>query len=95
MIKISIIIPTRERADYLGDSIRSCISNINDEFEIVVLDNASQDNTYDVVNQIKDKRIKYHRNELRLSMRDNFEKGYSLSCGEIICQQRPCEDKIR
>lgn len=85
MIKISIIIPTRERADYLGDSIRSCISNINNEFEIVVLDNASQDNTYDVVNQIKDKRIKYHRNEVRLSMRDNFEKGYSLSCGEIIC----------
>lgn len=82
---LSLIIPTRERSDYLGHAIRTCMQSSRHDFEILVLDNASTDNTYEVVREIKDERIRYDRNDARLSMRDNFEKGIDLSKGEIIC----------
>jgi len=81
---LSLIIPTRERAAYLGYAIQTCMLNPNLDLEILVLDNASTDNTRDVVARVADPRVRYIRNEERLSMRDNFEKGIAESRGEII-----------
>ncbi len=82
---LSVVIPTRERALYLGHAIRTCLQSNRQDFEVLVLDNASTDNTSEVVAAIPDSRIRYERNEIRLSMRDNFEKGIDSSRGEIIC----------
>jgi glycosyltransferase involved in cell wall biosynthesis len=82
---LSVIIPTRERAAYLGYSIRTCIANSNPNLEILILDNASTDNTQEVVSRITDPRIRYILNPKRLSMRDNFEKGITESRGDVLC----------
>jgi glycosyltransferase involved in cell wall biosynthesis len=82
---LSVVIPTRERALYLGHAIRTCLQSKRQDFEVLVLDNASADDTSEVVAAIPDSRIRYERNEFRLSMRDNFEKGIDSSKGEIIC----------
>jgi hypothetical protein len=82
---LSLIIPTRERAAYLGHSIRTCVENDYAGLEILILDNASTDDTRRVVAGFDDPRIRYVRNDTRLSMRDNFEKGLELSTGEIVC----------
>jgi GT2 family glycosyltransferase len=82
---LSIIIPTRERAAYLGYCIQTCTANSNPNLEILVLDNASTDNTPEVVARITDTRVRYIRNPTRLSMRDNFEKGIQESQGDVIC----------
>ena len=55
------------------------------DLEILVLDNASSDNTPEVISAIQDSRVKYHRSESRLSMRDNFERGLELARGDVIC----------
>jgi glycosyltransferase involved in cell wall biosynthesis len=81
---LSVIIPTRERADYLAASLRTCIANSVDGLEILVLDNASRDNTAEVVRSFNDPRIRYVRSERRLSMRDNFEKGIHESRGRYL-----------
>ncbi len=82
---LSIVIPTRERALYLGYALQTCLQSNRQDFEVLVLDNASADNTSEVVARIADSRVRYLRNECRLSMRDNFEKGIDTSKGEIIC----------
>jgi glycosyltransferase involved in cell wall biosynthesis len=82
---ISLIIPTRDRAEYLQHSIRTCMENKNPNVEILVLNNASTDDTDAVLRGIADPRVRYFRSETRLSMRDNFEKGIELSRGEVIC----------
>ena len=82
---VSIVVPTRERAAYLPHCIRSCTLNPDSQLEILILDNASTDNTQEVAAGITDPRVRYVRNDARLSMRDNFEKGIELSRGEVIC----------
>lgn len=82
---ISLIIPTRERAAYLEHALRTCTDNPCPDLEILVLNNASTDNTDEVISRVTDRRVRYVRNEKRLSMRDNFEKGIELSRGEILC----------
>ncbi len=83
--RLSLIVPTRERAAYVEHSLRTCIANPDPLLEIVVLDNASTDGTHEAVARVVDSRIRYIRNDQRLSMRDNFEKGLKLARGDILC----------
>jgi glycosyltransferase involved in cell wall biosynthesis len=81
---MSIVIPTRDRASYLKYAIQTCSANPQSDLEILVLDNASTDETRAVVEQVSDPRVRYVRSDVRLSMRDNFEKGIELSTGRIL-----------
>lgn len=82
---LSVIIPTRERASYLRHAIRTCTANREAALEILVLDNASTDETAQTVASMADPRVRYDRSNSRLSMRDNFERGLKLARGEILC----------
>ena len=57
--KVSIIIPTYNRAYCIERSIRSVLEQTYREFELLVVDDGSSDNTQDVVNSIEDERIRY------------------------------------
>lgn len=81
---LSIVIPSRDRARYIGASIETALQSDAAPIEILVLDNASNDDTSDVVGKINDPRLRYIRSERRLSMRDNFERGLELARGEYI-----------
>ena len=73
MDKYTVIIPTRDRAETLGATICSCLRQTYENFEIIVSDNCSSDNTKEIVYQFKDPRIKYINPGQRLSMSGNFE----------------------
>jgi glycosyltransferase involved in cell wall biosynthesis len=75
--KFTVIIPTRERAETLRYALETCIAQDYENLEILVCDNASQDDTYDVVHSIKDPRIKYINSGRRISMMENFELAFS------------------
>lgn len=82
--KLTIAIPTRERAQYLKHSLQTCLLDSSPLIEVLVLDNASNDNTEEIARAIKDERIRYLKSPVRLSMRDNFERGLNEARGEII-----------
>jgi glycosyltransferase involved in cell wall biosynthesis len=71
--RITVIIPTRERCETLGASIRTCVEQDYDNLEIVVSDNASQDDTEAVVRSFNDPRLRYIKTDRRLSMTSNYE----------------------
>jgi glycosyltransferase involved in cell wall biosynthesis len=87
--KFTIIIPTRERANTLYHTIRSCLNQTYKNYEIIVSDNYSQDNTKEVVGFFNDSRIKYINTGIRLSMSQNFDfalshviEGYLMFIGD-------------
>jgi Glycosyl transferase family 2 len=82
--KFTVIIPTRERSDTLRSAIKSCISQNYDNLEIIVSDNCSQDDTYDVINSYQDERIKYINPGKRLSMAGNWEFALSHASGDYV-----------
>lgn len=73
--KISIIIPTYNRKEYLQQAIESAKQQNYKNLEIVILDNASDDGTENIVNMhLDDPRIVSVRNETNLGMVGNWNK---------------------
>ena len=83
-MKISIIIPTRERAEYLHYAIQTALEIEDKNLEIIVCDNASQDNTEVIVKSFSDPRIIYVNTGTRLSMRENFNRALNESSGDYV-----------
>ena len=55
---ISVIMPTYNRADYLKKSIQSVLDQTINDFEIIIINNYSTDNTLDIISAFNDERIK-------------------------------------
>ena len=60
---ISVIIPTYNRAHLLDKAIQSVLDQTYEDFEIIVIDDGSTDNTKEVVNSFNDDRLRYIRLE--------------------------------
>src|SRR5262245_11345247 len=63
MPKISVIIPTHDRAHFLPGAIFSVLNQTFQDFEIIVVDDASNDNTSEVVAAFNDERIRFLQHE--------------------------------
>ena len=57
---VSIILPTYNRRDFLMESIQSVLEQTVKDFELIVMDDGSNDGTGDLVRNFGDARIKYH-----------------------------------
>jgi glycosyltransferase involved in cell wall biosynthesis len=60
MVDVSIVIPTYNRATLLPRTIKSVLSQSYTNFEVLVIDDGSDDNTRQVVATFKDKRLFYY-----------------------------------
>ncbi len=85
MPKLSIIIPTYNRSNYLEQSLKSIFDQDFKDFEIIVVDNNSTDFTKDVIDKFsKDERLKYFKNDHNLGASNNHIKALQLASGEYI-----------
>lgn len=88
MIYLSIIIPTRNRAYYLSDLLKS-LSDLefpNEEYEILIIDNASTDNTNEIYKQYKTiiPNIRYLYQK-KIGLHQGRNLGLIEAKGEILC----------
>ena len=58
---VSLIVPSFNRARYLGDCIRSALAQGFGDFEIVVADDGSTDGTSELLGGFADERVRYLR----------------------------------
>jgi glycosyltransferase involved in cell wall biosynthesis len=56
---VSVVIPTYNRAPLLGRSIRSVLEQSYEDFEVIVVDDGSMDETASIVAGIRDPRVRY------------------------------------
>ena len=61
--QISILMPAYNAALYLIEAIESMLNQTFTDFELLILDDCSTDNTEEIVNAFQDKRIYYIRQE--------------------------------
>ena len=59
----SVVIPLYNRAEIVGDTIRSVLAQDWQDFEIVVIDDGSRDNPRPVIDAIGDPRVRYIRQD--------------------------------
>lgn len=80
---ISIIIPCYNAGNYIKKAIDSAINQTYQDFEIIIIDDGSTDNSKQVISQFSDSRIKYiYQENQGVSVARN--KGIELSHGEFI-----------
>ncbi|MEL6930145.1 MAG: glycosyltransferase family A protein, partial [Cyanobacteria bacterium J06600_6] len=84
--KVSIGMPVYNGENYLRETLESLLSQTFEDFELVIADNASTDDTESICRdyQAQDSRIKYHRNQENLGAARNYNKVFSLASGEYF-----------
>lgn len=73
-LKFSVIIPTYNRAHLIKKTLESLLNQTYDNFEILVIDDGSTDDTGDIVKAIRDPRIFYYK-------KINAERGAARNFG--------------
>jgi len=83
-MRFSICIPNYNYARYLGETIASIQAQSYADFEILVADNASTDESVRVVEQIGDPRIKVRVNHCNVGFAANLDKAGSMATGDFM-----------
>lgn len=85
MVKVSICIPTYNRADYLSYAIASVEKQTYDDWELIVCDDGSTDNTAEVMeSKSKDTRIRYVRHPQNIGRSRNMRSGFDAAEGNYF-----------
>ncbi len=80
----SILIPTFNRRDLVAYAINSVLNQTFDDFEIIVCDNFSTDDTAEVVRGFTDARLRYLRTPEHFVVAANWEFARSKAAGKLI-----------
>lgn len=88
MPKLSFVLPTRNRLEWVGECIQSLLDQTEEDIEIIVVNDASDDGTKEFLDDYvsQDKRVKIIHNEKRLGGGISRNMGASLASSEIIAQ---------
>lgn len=82
--KVSFIVPCYKLAHLLPECVNSILAQTYRDFEVLIMDDCSPDNTPEVARSFADPRVKHVRNEPNLGHLRNYNKGIELSRGEYI-----------
>lgn len=82
--KVSVLMNCYNSEQYIQNSIQSLINQTFDEWELIVWDDASTDNTLSIVNSFNDKRIKIYKNDLHIGLGLSRVKAQEYLKGEYI-----------
>ncbi|VAW48327.1 hypothetical protein MNBD_GAMMA03-2074 [hydrothermal vent metagenome] len=81
---ISIVLPTHNGAQYLKQSIESCLKQTYPNIELVIVNDGSTDTTVEIINSFNDARIKYISLPTNKGIVAALNKGFSETTGEFL-----------
>lgn len=83
--RVSVCVPTYNRSRFLGECLESILRQSFADYELVILDNCSTDDTEAVVRKFRDPRIRYLRNSENVGQIGNLNRCVEVAEGEFIC----------
>ena len=81
---VSVCIPVFNGRNYIKDCINSVLKQSYTNFELLIVDNCSIDETQSLVENYNDERIRYIRNNLNIGALNNFNKCIEMAAGEYF-----------
>jgi glycosyltransferase involved in cell wall biosynthesis len=84
MTKVSICIPTYNRSHYLTHSVNSVLQQTYTDFELIICDDGSTDDTAEVVSRWQDSRLRYIRHPQNIGRSRNMRSGFDAAVGEYF-----------
>ena len=81
---VSLIMPTYNRANLIGDTVKSCLQQTHKNFELIIVDGKSTDETVKVISKISDPRIVFIESDVYLRRSRERNIGLERAQGEYI-----------
>jgi glycosyltransferase involved in cell wall biosynthesis len=83
--KVSVLIPSYNSALFLDETIQSVLNQTFQDYELIIIDDCSSDNTDEVVQKyLHNEKIQYHKNEQNLGLAGNWNKALAYAKGDYI-----------
>ncbi len=84
MPKVSIVICTHNREGLIKRAIDSVLSQSFYDYELIIIEDGSTDNTHTIINSYSDERIKYYKNEVNRGITKSRNRGCQIAEGKYI-----------
>ena len=87
---VSVILPTyngatRGNGEYLRQALESVLNQSYENFELIIINDGSTDNTENLIKSYRDKRIIYLKNESNKGLGATRNRGLRIVKGDYIC----------
>lgn len=83
-MRISVLIPTKNRLEYLRYAVESLRRQAFDDWEAIIADNCSEQDVEGFVRGLNDERVRYVRPEQPLPVTDNWNLAMEQSTGDYV-----------
>lgn len=91
-IPVSVCIPTHNGQAHIRQTIQSILQQTFADFELVITDDGSTDSTWDLVNSIRDPRLRVIRNEHQPGLAGNWRFAVEACQGALV--KLVCQDDV-
>ncbi|PLY38647.1 glycosyl transferase [Pectobacterium carotovorum] len=81
---VSIIMPVYNAERYLKHSVDSVLNQTYDNFELIIINDASTDSVKEIITGFNDARIKYIENENNVGVAESRNRGINKAVGEYL-----------
>lgn len=85
-VEISVILPVYNASKYLRKSIESVLNQSFVDFELIIINDASTDDSEEIIKQFTDSRIIYIKNEVNKRLIKTLNLGLSVAKGKYIAR---------
>ncbi len=91
MPKITVLMPVFNGEKYLAEAIESILNQTYKDFEFLIIDDGSTDNSVEIIRKYSDPRIRLVKNEKNLGLPTTLNIGLDIARGEYIARM-DCDD---
>lgn len=84
--KVSIVLPNYNGGKSLKETIQSVLNQTFTDYELIIVDDASTDNSHQIIEQFQDKRIMRHYSEVNRHVAYTTNIGFTMAKGEYIAR---------
>lgn len=84
---VTVLLPVYNAEIYLRESIQCILDQTYSDFELLIINDGSTDNSQDIIRDYKDPRIRVVKNEKNLGLIASLNKGLTLAKGKYIARQ--------
>lgn len=85
-ILVSVVMPTYNGADFIYESIQSVLDQSHSNFELIIVDDGSIDETQKIINSFEDSRIIYLKKNNNSGIADSLNLGISIAKGQYFAR---------
>lgn len=86
MPAVSVVMPVYNASQFFSEAVESILAQSFKDFELIIIDDASQDGSPDIVKSYKDPRIVFVQNHKNVGVAQSLNKGLDLAKGYYIAR---------